>query len=101
METNPNFKADRERLEKAYDARLEGTRHTGKGYEAARKVTDVIILLTETCGELLEALESAKQVIRVWHDMGTKGEESLWQIYQQSPEMQKINAAIAKAKGEK
>ena len=45
--------------------------------------------------ELLEALEEAKSIIRTWH-----GEEA-WDIYDlASPEMKRINAAIAKARGE-
>lgn len=46
---------------------------------------------------LLDTLEHAKGVIRTWHDMGTKGQEQLWLIYQQSPEMKKINEAMAQA----
>ena len=44
--------------------------------------------------DLLTALEKAKETIAYWH--GSIGLD----LYQQSPEMQDINAAISKAKGE-
>lgn len=44
---------------------------------------------------LRSALKHAKSVIRTWHDMGAKGQEHPWFIYQLSPEMKKINAALS------
>jgi hypothetical protein len=45
-------------------------------------------------GPVLAALKEARDVIRIWH--GTTG----WEIYdRQSPEMQRINAAIARGQG--
>lgn len=43
------------------------------------------------------ALETAKQTIRTWHGMGLPDvvEPEAWALYQASPEMQKINAALA------
>lgn len=49
---------------------------------------------------LLEALKEAKTAIRTWHGMGMgkENEESIWKLYEQnSPEMKRINAAIAEA----
>lgn len=44
--------------------------------------------------ELLEALKDAKKTIRAWHG------EVAWDIYDShSPEMKRLNAAIAKAEG--
>lgn len=45
--------------------------------------------------QMLRALEKAKEIIRVWHG------PNAWYIYERSsPEMQEINSAIKKAKGE-
>lgn len=44
--------------------------------------------------KLLKALAHSKEVIRTWHDMDTKGQDHLWLIYQQSPEMKKINKVL-------
>lgn len=51
--------------------------------------------------ELLDALKRAVETIRVWHNMGHYAGEAdhVWQLYQRSPEMQQITAAIAKAEG--
>lgn len=44
--------------------------------------------------ELLEALKTAKETIRVWHG------PNAWDIYDRaSPEMKVINSAISKAEG--
>ena len=50
--------------------------------------------LVEAAPELLKELEEAVKVIRVFHGRGG------WEEYQSSPEMQRINAALAKARGE-
>lgn len=49
--------------------------------------------------ELLAALKSAVETIRVWHNMGHYAGEAdrVWALYQESPEMKAINAAIARA----
>jgi pimeloyl-ACP methyl ester carboxylesterase len=56
----------------------------------------------ELVGRLREALGKAKETICVWHDMGGadhgfdaeyRGE--MWRLYQESPEMREINAALA------
>lgn len=45
-------------------------------------------------GPVLAALKEARDIIRIWH--GPSG----WEIYdRQSPEMQRINAAIARGEG--
>lgn len=50
--------------------------------------------------DLLAALQEAVRVIRAWHGMGMGPHEAqAWALYQASPEMQRINAAIAKAEG--
>lgn len=47
------------------------------------------------------ALHVAVETIRTWHGMGMPEdlEESAWELYQQSPEMQRINAAREKLQG--
>jgi hypothetical protein len=52
--------------------------------------------------ELLAALKKAVETIRAFHDIGVYGrgaadDDAAWALYQASPEMQQINAAIAKA----
>ena len=51
--------------------------------------------------DLLAALKVAVETIRIWQSgSGTKQTEAeVWALYQQSPEMQLITAAIAKAEG--
>jgi|GEM_PF-1143527 len=50
--------------------------------------------------DLLAALKRAVETIRTFHGIGLgPAEELTWQLYQQSPEMKAINAAIAKAEG--
>ena len=50
--------------------------------------------------ELLAALQTAQRTIRTWHGMGMGAHEAqAWALYQASPEMQQITAAIAKAEG--
>lgn len=55
--------------------------------------------------ELSAALTEAVKLIRQWHNMDTEGlltqeeHEITWKIYQEkAPEMQRINAALAKGK---
>lgn len=51
--------------------------------------------------DLLKALKRAVETIRALHGIGlsTTAEEGMWRLYQSSPEMTEINAAIAKAEG--
>ena len=50
--------------------------------------------------ELLEALRDSIRTIRQWHGMGMgPAEAQAWAIYQGSPEMTRINDAIARAEG--
>jgi len=49
----------------------------------------------------LEALQEAREMIKVWHNMGHTGPEAkkMWEIYDRhSPEMMRINSAIAALK---
>ena len=69
-----------------------------------RSVEDICAELDRvraTRDELLAALKRAVEVIRAFHSLGLtfKEEQQAWELYQQSPEMQAINAAIAKAEG--
>ena len=42
-------------------------------------------------------LKEAKELIKIWHNMGANG-KVMWDIYdKQSPEMQRINKTIDKA----
>jgi hypothetical protein len=45
---------------------------------------------------LLEALKEAKRTIRVWHGFTEfqPNEAKAWELYQNSPEMKRINEAI-------
>jgi len=62
----------------------------------AVKIDDVL----KERAELLAALNLAVATIRIWHGIGMGPAEShAWFLYQDSPEMKKINAAIAKAEG--
>ena len=49
--------------------------------------------------DLLDALIVARDTIRVWRGIGLgTAEPRAWKLYQNSPEMRQINAAIANAK---
>lgn len=57
-------------------------------------------VLIAAAPDLLEALKRASRAIRLWHGLGMGSTESqAWALYQASPEMKQINAAIAKAEG--
>ena len=61
---------------------------------ALRALSTPVPLLTTLERELLAALKEAAAVIKVWHG------PAAWDIYYRaSPEMKRINAAIAKAEG--
>jgi hypothetical protein len=50
--------------------------------------------------ELLAALKVAVETIRIWHGFGHATDEAeVWALYQESPEMQVITAALQKAEG--
>jgi hypothetical protein len=51
--------------------------------------------------DLLAALKAAVETIRVWESFGLADDKAAesWALYQDSPEMKLINAAIAKATG--
>lgn len=55
-------------------------------------------ILIAAAPDLLAALKWALRTIRTWHGMGMGSREAqAWALYQASPEMQAILAAIAKA----
>jgi hypothetical protein len=91
----------------------------GDRYEAIQANGDRLMLLTEKeaeqvveavnntarIAELESALTEAVDLIKQWHNMDTAGlltkaqHEITWKIYQEkAPEMQRINAALAKGK---
>ena len=47
---------------------------------------------------LARALEFAKDTIHVWHSIKDPDDET-WNLYQESPEMKQINAALARVRG--
>jgi len=50
--------------------------------------------------ELLDALAVAVRTIRTWHGLGMGANEAqAWALYQASPEMRQITAALAKTEG--
>lgn len=58
--------------------------------------------LERVIGVAKEALEKASETVRGWHDIESRKSgmdkgfiEQLWDLYQQSPEMKCINAALA------
>lgn len=59
------------------------------------------IRLMSAAPALLDALNLAVATIRIWHghDLPPELELEAWKLYQSSPEMKKINAAIAEAVG--
>jgi hypothetical protein len=71
------------------------------GIELHGPISEANARLIAAAPELLDALKAAVRTIRTWHGLGTTGgaEQLLWELYQASPEMKRINAAIAKAEG--
>lgn len=66
--------------------------------ESVDRACETIDELRTRRRDLLEALKLAVRTIRTWHGMGMGAAETqAWSLYQASPEMQRINAAIAKA----
>lgn len=66
------------------------------GLELARQ----LVAVERQRDELLVALKFAVDTIRIWHGFGhTTDEAEVWALYQQSPEMRAITAAIEKAEG--
>lgn len=52
--------------------------------------------LTDRIRELEAALREAKEVVKVFHDMGSPKHmrEEMWTLYQQSPEMKRLNGLL-------
>lgn len=69
---------------------------------ANKPVTEANAHLIAAAPELYEALELAKATIREWHGLGMLAisARELWELYQDSPEMKAINAALSMARGE-
>jgi hypothetical protein len=57
----------------------------------------IIVLLKDRIRKLEAALREAKEIVKVFHDIGSPKHmrEEMWTLYQQSPEMQRLNAALA------
>lgn len=67
--------------------------------DSPQKFADARVILAGPA--LLSALKRAVETIRAFHGIGLNGpaEEGMWRLYQQSPEMKEIHAALAKAEG--
>lgn len=75
--------------------------HVGNGPTSPANAA-FIVRACNVHDELLAALRKAVDTIRAFHAIGLGDEgiaDHVWELYQQSPEMQQINAAIAKAEG--
>lgn len=70
------------------------TDHYRCGVDMTRSWSDDVAIL-------LAALKRAVETIRAFHGIGLHeaDEYGMWELYQNSPEMQAINAAIAKVEG--
>ena len=67
------------------------------GIEAERRLRALIASAQEPAGTtgLRAALKEAIELIRGWHGMGHGDDEPrVWELYQQSPEMKRLNAAL-------
>jgi hypothetical protein len=74
--------------------------------ETVKKWLGLVTQLRQEQDELREVLVEAVDLIRQWHNMDTAGlltkaqHEMTWKIYQdKSPEMKRINAALAARRG--
>jgi protein-tyrosine-phosphatase len=73
--------------------------------EEAKANAHLIVQAVNTHQRLVEALKSAKETIRIWHDLRAEqvstpkaAIQRAWEIYEKnSPEMQIINAALKAA----
>lgn len=95
----------------AFDEQVEITRDDGTTAMHGRGLIalpyapdgahDANARLIAAAPDLLAALKRAVDTIRAFHGIGLNGpaEAGMWELYQQSPEMKAINAAIAKAEG--
>jgi len=57
----------------------------------------ILILAVNSHAAMREALEMALKTIRAWHgmNMSKNDEADVWKLYQQSPEIKQIAAALA------
>lgn len=58
------------------------------GQEGPEELRAAVRELRDDRKRLLEALDEAVDTIKAWH-----GDGEIWELYQHSPEMQRINAA--------
>jgi hypothetical protein len=84
-----------------WDGRFTVTITDAAGDSASFRTLPEYARLIVAAPDLLAALKRAVEAIRSFHGIGLSGkaEEGMWQLYQASPEMTAINAAIAKAEG--
>jgi hypothetical protein len=64
---------------------------------------ELIVRAVNSYDAMREALELAKETLRVFNGMGMSGEiaKRCWEAYQHSPEMKQINAALSLTEGDK
>lgn len=67
----------------------------------AKGNAEFIVRCVNSHDDLLAALRKSVEAIRALHGIGMPPatEAEVWRLYQQSPEMKAINAALAKAEG--
>jgi hypothetical protein len=100
--TDPEFPARRDDLFQIVDSNAAGevlaiVQKVSGGFEEAQANAR----LYAAAWELRRALLKAVETIRAFHGIGFGGEAEarMWQLYQSSPEMQQINAALRKVDG--
>ena len=95
---------DRQLIE--YEGNIELVQQSGfriaTVWRTPREDAEANARLIAAAPELLEALTEAVIALEIWHGMDLDDDtaKAAWELYQASPEMQKINAAIAKARGQ-
>ena len=72
----------------------DGLTDQGKSINNLR---DEITRLEAVNAELVKTLERAKETIHTWHDIYVPDGRDDWELYQDSPEMKTINAALTLA----
>jgi creatinine amidohydrolase/Fe(II)-dependent formamide hydrolase-like protein len=90
---------------KIYDADNSLVAHVwGNVKQSEQEVGASIIAALNAHDALVAALEKAKETIRAWHGIEMRPrsfcEEEMWKLYQDSPEMKQINAALELVKKE-